>query len=57
MYSVIPALLVSLLLCRHIKYFIVRGAASDATVLIQGESGTGKELVARAVHHHSVRNQ
>src|SRR5580700_10909826 len=32
-------------------------AASDATALITGESGTGKELVARAIYHHSDRNQ
>ncbi|MBM3821439.1 MAG: sigma-54-dependent Fis family transcriptional regulator [Verrucomicrobia bacterium] len=32
-------------------------ASSDATVLITGESGTGKELVARAIYHHSQRNQ
>jgi two-component system nitrogen regulation response regulator GlnG len=32
-------------------------AASDATALITGESGTGKELVARAIYHHSHRNQ
>ena len=32
-------------------------AASDATALITGESGTGKELVARAIYHHSNRNQ
>ncbi len=32
-------------------------AASDATALITGESGTGKELVARAIYHHSKRNQ
>jgi len=32
-------------------------AASDATALITGESGTGKELVARAIYHHSERNQ
>ena len=31
-------------------------AASDATALISGESGTGKELVARAIYHHSNRN-
>lgn len=31
-------------------------APSDATVLITGESGTGKELVARAVHHNSLRS-
>ena len=31
-------------------------AASDATALVTGESGTGKELVARAIYHHSERN-
>lgn len=31
-------------------------ASSDATALITGESGTGKELVARAIYHHSLRN-
>jgi len=30
-------------------------AETDATVLIQGESGTGKELIARAIHHNSLR--
>lgn len=30
-------------------------ADSDATVLLTGESGTGKELVARAIHHKSLR--
>ncbi len=30
-------------------------AASDATVLILGESGTGKEVLARYIHHHSLR--
>jgi len=32
-------------------------AASEATALVSGESGTGKELVARAIYHHSDRNQ
>jgi transcriptional regulator with PAS, ATPase and Fis domain len=30
-------------------------AATNATVLIIGESGSGKEIVARALHHHSLR--
>ena len=30
-------------------------AVTKATVLIVGESGTGKELIARAIHHHSLR--
>ncbi|MGA2870482.1 MAG: sigma-54 dependent transcriptional regulator, partial [Verrucomicrobiota bacterium] len=32
-------------------------AVSDATALVTGESGTGKELVARAIYHHSNRNE
>ena len=30
-------------------------AATNTTVLVTGESGTGKELVARAIHHNSLR--
>ena len=36
---------------------IGRMAPQDVNVLILGESGTGKELVARALYHHSRRNQ
>jgi two-component system, NtrC family, response regulator AtoC len=36
---------------------IERVARSTATVLITGESGSGKEIVARAVHHYSMRSQ
>ena len=36
---------------------IGRVAPQDVNVLILGESGTGKELVARAIYHHSRRNQ
>jgi len=34
---------------------VIKVAQSNATVLITGESGSGKELVARAIHHYSLR--
>ena len=34
---------------------IGRVADQNINVLIRGESGTGKELIARAIHHHSLR--
>ncbi|MBN1195903.1 MAG: sigma-54-dependent Fis family transcriptional regulator, partial [Candidatus Aminicenantes bacterium] len=33
----------------------LRGADSQANVLITGESGTGKEVIAFIMHHHSLR--
>ncbi|MEE4310926.1 MAG: sigma-54 dependent transcriptional regulator [candidate division KSB1 bacterium] len=30
-------------------------APTDSTILITGESGTGKELIAKAIHHNSLR--
>ncbi|OGQ28545.1 MAG: two-component system response regulator [Deltaproteobacteria bacterium RIFCSPLOWO2_02_FULL_50_16] len=42
---------------QEIYKMIGKVAINNTTVLIQGESGTGKELIARAVHHNSLRNQ
>jgi DNA-binding NtrC family response regulator len=40
----------------HVRCMIERVAPSDARVLVLGENGTGKELVARWLHHHSLRS-
>lgn len=31
-------------------------AVTNATILITGESGAGKEIIARAIHHYSLRS-
>ena len=38
-----------------VRALVTQVAATPSRVLITGESGTGKELVARAIHHQSVR--
>ena len=40
---------------RRLVDVVRRVAQSPATVLITGETGSGKELIARAVHHYSLR--
>ncbi len=40
---------------RELFETILKIAPLDCNVLIEGESGTGKELIARAIHHLSVR--
>jgi transcriptional regulator with GAF, ATPase, and Fis domain len=41
---------------RDVLRQVERVAQTSAAVLITGESGTGKELVARALHHYSLRS-
>jgi DNA-binding NtrC family response regulator len=40
---------------RQLMRVVQRIAKSNAAVLITGETGSGKEIVARAIHHHSLR--
>src|SRR6202043_1037266 len=40
---------------RQLLAVVERVAQTPASVLIQGESGSGKELIARALHHYSLR--
>jgi len=43
-------------LMRDVLNFVRRVALSEATtVLIEGENGTGKDLIAKTLHHQSVR--
>jgi len=40
---------------REVYALIEKVAPTKTTVLVDGESGTGKELIARAIHHRSLR--
>jgi DNA-binding NtrC family response regulator len=41
---------------RSLMTAVERVARAHASVLITGESGSGKELIARALHHYSLRS-
>ena len=53
-YLGLPALIHSRAM-RQVMDQVRRLAPTPATVLIMGESGCGKEIVARAIHHYSLR--
>ena len=49
-----PAVVTSTVM-RALYATVQRVAVTNATALVTGESGSGKELVARALHHYSLR--
>src|SRR5208337_3279682 len=51
----LPAVIVSPAM-RRLMELVERVARTSAAVLIVGETGSGKEIVARAVHHFSLRS-
>lgn len=40
---------------KYVLYNVEQIASTNTTVIIFGESGTGKELIARSIHHGSMR--
>jgi DNA-binding NtrC family response regulator len=53
--AAVPGLLGESEAIRRAGRAIERAAASEGGVLLGGEDGTGKELVARIIHHRSIR--
>src|ERR1700722_13188064 len=41
---------------QRLLVLVEKVAATNATILITGESGCGKKIIARAIHHHSLRS-
>jgi transcriptional regulator with GAF, ATPase, and Fis domain len=54
-YLGMPAILASPVM-QGLLRTVERVARTNASILIQGETGSGKELIARAVHHFSLRS-
>ncbi|MGA2216392.1 MAG: sigma-54 dependent transcriptional regulator [Bryobacteraceae bacterium] len=54
LYLGMPAIIASPRMQQLIE-LVERIAQTNAAVLITGESGSGKEIIARAVHHYSLR--
>jgi transcriptional regulator with GAF, ATPase, and Fis domain len=50
-----PAIIRSPSMLRLIET-VKRVAQSESAILITGESGSGKEIIARAIHHYSLRH-
>src|SRR5262245_39021999 len=53
-YLGVEAIVASHAMC-EVMELVERAARTSATVLLTGETGTGKEIVARAIHHYSLR--
>jgi DNA-binding NtrC family response regulator len=51
----VPAIFASEVMQRLLT-LVEKVAVTNATILITGESGAGKEIVARAIHHYSLRS-
>src|ERR1700728_1800883 len=51
----VPAVFASEVM-QKLLVLVEKVAVTNATILITGESGSGKEIVARAIHHYSLRS-